>query len=190
MQLALTAVIGTFSHRTRTATALQEVLESLGQLDLLHLLDEHLPAGPTSKLIRLRMIDLAAVSEVIEALRAHRVQTEHSEAALWASRARSPAEAARTAPVARGVRLLRDWVAGLEARTGRDNPRLEIEGHYPRGGSDLHHNHRVADREAASDEERGGDLDDRPRAMELNTRAGRSGGVAGLPPLTKVERCM
>lgn len=130
IQLALTTVVGTFKHRTRSATALQEVLQTIGHLGVLRLLDEPIQGGPTSKIIRLRMIEFAAVTELIETLRAKQIRTDHSEGFLWASRARSPAEAARTAPVARGVRLLRDWLAGQGHRVA---PGLEVEGHYRRG---------------------------------------------------------
>lgn len=129
-QLALTAVVGTFRHITRSATAIQEVLQTIGGLDMLHLVEGPIQTGPTSKVVRLRMIDFAAVSEFLEALKAHQIRADHSEDCLWASRARPPAEAARTAPVARGVRLLRDWLASSQGR--RLAPRLEVEGHYRR----------------------------------------------------------
>lgn len=102
----------------------------MGYLDMLHLLDEPIPTGPTSKILRLKMVDFAAVTELIEALRTHQIRTDHSEECLWASRARSPAEAARKAPIARGVRLLLDWLAGQGHRV---TPGLEVEGRYRRG---------------------------------------------------------
>lgn len=101
----------------------------LGQLRLLHLLMEFCPTGPTCKALRLRLVDFGAVGEVIDTLRLQEICAAHIEGGLWASRARTPAETARTALVARVVRLLREH---LQEAGRQGAPTFCVEGHHRR----------------------------------------------------------
>lgn len=123
---ASTIVIGSFAHRTRTRTAEAEVLEIIGELGLAHVFEDFAPSAPTCTVLRAQLCDFNAVTEMSAAFRTVNVQAAHSVGPLWAQRARSAEEAARTAPVARGVRVLRDHLEYMETRE------IQAEGHYRR----------------------------------------------------------
>lgn len=119
--------IGSFCHRTPTRTAESEILEVIGDLGLPHFFVDFAPAAPTCKVIRVQLSSFDVVTEMCAAFRGRNVQTARSAGTLWAQRARTAEEAARTAPVARGVRILRDHLE----QVGDLN--ILVEGHYRRG---------------------------------------------------------
>lgn len=125
--LASMIVVGSFSHPTRTRTAESEILEVIGDLGLPHLFVDFAPAAPTCKVIRMQLCSFDAVTEMCAAFRGRNIQTAHSAGPLWAQRARTAEEAARAAPVARGVRILRDHLEQVGERN------ILVEGHYRRG---------------------------------------------------------
>lgn len=80
-------------------------------------------AAATTAVFRLKMRSWQAVTEVevVRLLKQHYVSSEYAPSRPWATRARSPAEVARTAPIGRMMRTLRslreEWqVAGAPAQ--------------------------------------------------------------------------
>lgn len=67
--LGRTLVVGAFRPRTRTSVAKSEVLAALDALGLGHLVVEVIGSAPTSKVVRLRLINWDAVTEATTALR-------------------------------------------------------------------------------------------------------------------------
>lgn len=140
--LGRTRVVGTFRGRTMTSVAKSEVLAALDALGLGHLVVEVVGSAPTSKVVRLRLINWDAVTEATTALRTHSVTSSYAEGALWGQRGRTQEEAARVGPISRAVRQLKT-LGDDEQRQGRTLP-WTTEGAYRPGeqvGVSISYNH-------------------------------------------------
>lgn len=122
-----TLVVGSSGPRTRTSIAQNEVHQVLGRLRLLDLAEEFLPAGPTSKVVRVRLHSWEAVTQAIGQIRDAGVTSTNSVQPLWAARARTAAETARIGPITRGVRSLKMALESELQAAGRQ-PLLSVEG--------------------------------------------------------------
>lgn len=101
----------------------------LNRLQVVHLVDDFLAAGPTSKVVRIRRRAWDAVTEVVALVRDVGITSPNVLQQLWAARARTAAEIAQIGPITRGVRSLK---AALEAelQTAGRQPQLCVEVAY------------------------------------------------------------
>lgn len=124
-------VIGTFLERTRGAVARQEALLILELLGMQQAVQEVLGGAPTTKVVRVRMRSAGDVAMAIARCRARPVVSDLATDAVWMNRARTPAEAARTAPISRAVRELNLFLE--TQRQQRRDPGWTCEGEYAPG---------------------------------------------------------
>lgn len=80
------ALIGPFTHRTRTHVAQAEVLELLSSLSLTHLFVDFPGAPPTSESIQIRLTSWDAVQDIIAVFKERTLMTPHAAGPLWAIR--------------------------------------------------------------------------------------------------------
>lgn len=97
------------------------------------IVQEFLSGGATVKVMRVRLSSWNMVGDVVQASREHQVTSVLCDNTTWMARARSPAEAARTAPVARGVRSLKQ-MRETRLNEGAAGDIWDIEGSYRPGG--------------------------------------------------------
>lgn len=124
-------VIGTFRDRTRSSVARQEAMLILELLGVHHAAQEVLGTAPTTKVIRVRMRTADVVAAAIARCRAMPILSVMMVATVWINRARTPAEAAKAAPISRAARELN---VHMEAqRQARRYPGWTCEGEYAPG---------------------------------------------------------
>lgn len=105
-----TLIMGDFKRRTRTWSAAEEATHILEMLDHGKDIIEAEPAGPTCKVIRIKLCTWDAVPAAVTAIRSAEVQSELFAGKVRASRARKPEDLACTSAVGRGVRSLKEFL--------------------------------------------------------------------------------
>lgn len=112
-------VIGMFKPRTCFMAAHDEYLAILGLLGFsLDSVQEVLSGGWTMKAMRVRLSSWSLVGDVVQASRERPIPSTLCDGTVWMGRTRSPAEAARTAPLACGVRALQQVRDSRRRRRG------------------------------------------------------------------------
>lgn len=101
-------VIGSFQPRTRFQAAHDECLAMLQLLGFgLDVIQEVMSGRAAVKVMWIRLISWHVAGDIVQASRDRPVVSALCDGTVWMARARSPAEAARIAPIARGVRSLK-----------------------------------------------------------------------------------
>lgn len=126
-------MLGKFKARTRTTVAHREALAALRLLGIAEDVDYVLGASTTSTVVKIKMKSWAAVTRAVAKFREAQLESDYAEEAgrLWALRGRSPGEIARTGPVARAHRRIRELLE--EWRLQNWVPAWEVEASYKHG---------------------------------------------------------
>lgn len=127
-------MVGSFRPRTRYQAAREECLAIFWLLgfDPDEMVQEFLSGGATVNVMRVRLSSWNMVGDMVQASRDRQVTSVLCDNTIWMARARSPAEAARTAPVARAVRSLKQ-MRETRLNEGAADDIWDIEGSYRPG---------------------------------------------------------
>lgn len=127
-EIGETLVIGKFKGRTRTTTANTEAMKALDitgcRADMKYILG----APSTSTVVKAKMATWQSATRALAAFRQHMIGSpfaDTDDGRLWALRMKSPADVARTAPVARAHRKVREQLDDWQSKGWRPNYKLE-----------------------------------------------------------------
>lgn len=76
-------------------------------------------SGPTTKVVRVRLRTVDDVTAAVNRIRTRPIHSNLTQQNVWIQRARTPAEAARTAPIARAIRTLNDHLESERLKGAR-----------------------------------------------------------------------
>lgn len=124
--------IGTFRERTRAAAASLEAMRLLALVGLEDAVEQLLPGPQVVKVVRVKLRSPEDAERAIRIVRSRPIASEKTVSGqMWINRARTPADIARTGPVGRAVRTLKQ--AKEEAQSRGQQLRWTVEGDYAPG---------------------------------------------------------